>query len=119
MRSLVLRAVLGGIAGVLLTLGDSFVSFSAIRHAIAYLALPGWFAVWILPPAQRGRCGPSEEAVILALIVNAMLYMLLFAVLPLVLRRREPLHGPRCNKCAYSLIGNESGVCPECGTKIG
>jgi len=25
----------------------------------------------------------------------------------------------RCVKCAYDLTGNVSGVCPECGTKIG
>jgi hypothetical protein len=24
----------------------------------------------------------------------------------------------RCGKCAYDLTGNESGVCPECGTSI-
>jgi len=23
-----------------------------------------------------------------------------------------------CHKCGYNLTGNESGVCPECGTKI-
>ena len=30
-------------------------------------------------------------------------------------RRREPGH---CQKCDYDLTGNESGVCPECGTPI-
>ena len=30
-------------------------------------------------------------------------------------RRTEPGH---CRKCDYNLTGNESGVCPECGTKI-
>ena len=25
---------------------------------------------------------------------------------------------PRCANCGYSLIGNVSGLCPECGTKI-
>ncbi len=29
-------------------------------------------------------------------------------------RRRKGL----CLKCSYNLTGNESGVCPECGTKI-
>ncbi|HPM25002.1 MAG TPA: hypothetical protein PLP66_13930, partial [Phycisphaerae bacterium] len=24
-----------------------------------------------------------------------------------------------CRKCSYSLIGNVSGVCPECGTPVG
>ncbi len=30
-------------------------------------------------------------------------------------RRRKP---GLCIKCGYNLTGNESGVCPECGTKI-
>jgi hypothetical protein len=33
-------------------------------------------------------------------------------------RRRSRLGPPRCHKCDYLLIGNVSGVCPECGTKI-
>jgi predicted amidophosphoribosyltransferase len=24
----------------------------------------------------------------------------------------------RCRKCGYSLIGNTSGICPECGTQV-
>jgi hypothetical protein len=25
---------------------------------------------------------------------------------------------PLCDNCGYNLTGNESGVCPECGTKV-
>ena len=33
---------------------------------------------------------------------------------------REPKSRPGyCQKCGYSLTGNTSGVCPECGTAIG
>jgi hypothetical protein len=48
--------------------------------------------------------------------------VLLFAVLParrLIVRRCQGT--PRLNKCiacGYSLTGNTSGVCPECGTAI-
>lgn len=31
-------------------------------------------------------------------------------------RRPSPLESSPCPACGYSLIGNESGVCPECGT---
>ncbi len=34
------------------------------------------------------------------------------------LRRRRARTG-HCLKCGYDLTGNVSGVCPECGTKIG
>lgn len=41
---------------------------------------------------------------------------------PFVLLRRARAarrHAPgRCNRCDYDLTGNESGVCPECGTKV-
>jgi hypothetical protein len=26
---------------------------------------------------------------------------------------------PKCRRCGYSLIGNTSGTCPECGTPVG
>lgn len=31
---------------------------------------------------------------------------------------RRPRRG-HCRKCDYDLTGNTSGICPECGTKIG
>lgn len=41
--------------------------------------------------------------------------------LPLVTRRRKRRRRKRglCVKCGYDLRGNESGVCPECGEKVG
>ena len=36
-----------------------------------------------------------------------------------LIRERRPFYPPgHCQKCGYNLIGNVSGVCPECGTKI-
>jgi hypothetical protein len=32
---------------------------------------------------------------------------------------KRVLSGYRCRKCGYSLIGNTSGICPECGTPVG
>jgi hypothetical protein len=29
--------------------------------------------------------------------------------------RRSPTDLPKCSDCGYSLVGNKSGVCPECG----
>ncbi|MCB9849617.1 MAG: hypothetical protein H6817_02815 [Phycisphaerales bacterium] len=34
-----------------------------------------------------------------------------------VVRRRMYAH--LCNQCGYDLTGNQSGICPECGTAIG
>src|SRR5262245_61219402 len=55
--------------------------------------------------------------------VNVPFWLLFFsAAVPtgifLFVDRRRPLSG-RCHRCSYDLTGNMSGVCPECGTKIG
>jgi hypothetical protein len=34
-------------------------------------------------------------------------------------RRRPPMESRPCPACGYSLIGNESGICPECGGPAG
>src|SRR3982751_1083471 len=34
-------------------------------------------------------------------------------------RRRRLPPPPNCRRCGYSLRGNTSGVCPECGTPTG
>jgi hypothetical protein len=33
-------------------------------------------------------------------------------------RTSNDMNGPVCDRCGYSLVGNVSGVCPECGTKV-
>jgi hypothetical protein len=47
------------------------------------------------------------------------LLSLIFGLLPAarLYRRLRPKHPPgHCRRCGYDLTGNESGVCPECGT---
>jgi hypothetical protein len=52
-----------------------------------------------------------------ALIIgNAVFYGCVGFGIAMLLRRR-PRKGP-CVKCGYNLTGNESGICPECGTRI-
>ena len=41
--------------------------------------------------------------------------ILLSALLPLIRRRRAVISG-HCENCRYDLTGNQSGICPECGT---
>lgn len=53
--------------------------------------------------------------------VSFFLPFFLFAIYPLFLFVRGPIHYVRCRSrrvcvsCGYSLVGNESGMCPECG----
>ena len=45
--------------------------------------------------------------------------LILLAIPTYILWRRDRRKPERCcRQCGYDLTGNESGVCPECGTKI-
>jgi hypothetical protein len=75
------------------TLGIAFVNeFRSSGHHVVMVGVPGWQVA------------------------------LMTAVLPVVwwwVRRRRRLRAKRaglCGSCGYDLHGNESGVCPECGT---
>lgn len=41
-----------------------------------------------------------------------------FVIVRRLVRRRSRPSEPACEACGYCLIGNESGICPECGTAI-
>jgi predicted amidophosphoribosyltransferase len=55
--------------------------------------------------------------------LDAWFFIVLLCLYPLrhvvgaIMRRSRRRRG-LCPKCAYNLIGNNSGVCPECGRKI-
>jgi len=58
------------------------------------LSLPHWFLAALLAVAPAARvCG--------------------------VLVRRSRQRRQRCRACGYDLTGNETGVCPECGGRVG
>ena len=52
---------------------------------------------------------------------NAVVYTVVGAMIGLLIAfcRRERSGPPRCGKCGCLLVGNTSGVCPECGTPVG
>jgi len=83
---------------------------------------PGTVAVWVAD-ALGGSGSPAfvslgRAALIVA--VNLAFYGMLGAGLAWRHARHAKARsqGPTCRKCKYSLIGNVSGVCPECGTPI-
>ncbi len=59
-----------------------------------------------------------------SLTVSLSFSFVLFAAYPIFAFIRGPLRRWRrrkighCAKCGYNLFGNESGICPECGTKV-
>ena len=54
---------------------------------------------------------------LIVIVVILAMGVLLAGALRLVIRfaPRATIAGPQCRRCGYSLIGNQSGVCPECG----
>lgn len=75
--------------GTFLIEGKSYVNFGALTVA--------WQVAF-----------PLLLPLVLSSVVTALLYRRV--------RRIRPGH---CSTCGYNLTGNESGICSECGTKIG
>ena len=74
--------------------------------------------------ARLGRCRPSNYR-IYSLSFALWYPIILFSIYPTIAFIRGPLRRHRrrrkgeCIGCGYDLTGNESGVCPECGSKTG
>jgi len=50
--------------------------------------------------------------------IMLLIHLILIALLIIFARRNYRRSRPGCcRRCGYSMIGNESGVCPECGSK--
>jgi hypothetical protein len=67
----------------------------AVSGAVVGNAWAPWFPLWL-------------PAILTALMPGMWLYSLV--------RRRRQFKLGQCSHCGYSLTGNTSGVCPECGT---
>jgi hypothetical protein len=65
---------------------------------------------------------PSDPAQLVQVMLRGRLFwfviMALFSTSLVLLLPREPRDVMLCFECGYSLIGNLSGICPECGTPI-
>lgn len=48
--------------------------------------------------------------------------MVIFFLIPMLLAIWWPVRAVvisgHCRECGYNLTGNESGICPECGTEV-
>ena len=89
----------------------------------SHWAVPGiQFASWPFRVDAQGRNVAGFHLIIL----STWLLLVLFMIFPLIwirrrwrrLRAEGRLAGKQCVACGYSLSGNTSGVCPECGTAI-
>jgi hypothetical protein len=92
--------------------------------------LVGWplFTIcgWRVPPATVAKItgGTTWIFIVVATPINAGIgwigsyIVCLLALIHCAARYRTPLYPPgHCQRCGYDLTGNESGICPECGTE--
>ena len=58
----------------------------------------------------------GQAALVFGLILAPVALLVLFE-LPALRRERRRRRG-QCGECGYDLTGNQSGVCPECGSDV-
>ncbi len=95
-----------------------FVTICVIIKGIALLALaPAGIIVGGVTTKIGWPQAPSLtfDFLVIAYIANTLLYGTIGYLLGYFTYRPGP---GLCRKCEYNLTGNESGICPECGTVI-
>jgi hypothetical protein len=122
----IVRAILGAVLMMLLAawpisyhpstpLGDHYGPGWPVK---VYL-YPGQVRVKFLTDAPNSSYPNGDYGVNLPWLPIPALIVLTAGCLALTYLRLPVRRGPGdCVRCGYSLIGNTSGVCPECGTTI-
>ncbi len=76
------------------------------------------YSPWTLLPSFNDLGGGEWEFKFpLHVPLLASLLVVVVPLLPFLVKRRR-LKAGLCIRCEYNLTGNESGVCPECGTEV-
>lgn len=97
------------------------VAHIAMAEAFPQIGLPTHQAVHNLWPSRTTGCPPLHRIFVRT---RWWLVCTIIAAYPIVAFIRGPLRRWRrkrkglCLKCGYDMMGNESGVCPECGTEV-
>ena len=95
------------------------VEFQASWSGYSYL----YFTGYLLRPGYRWSYRPPLRYVIAyyptRVFISLWFPFIVFAIPTAIMwyRDRRPPPG-HCRTCRYDLTGNESGVCPECGTEV-
>ncbi len=106
-RKPVTSAVAGSVWAMIVT--------SALKHVLPFNYWAHANDFIIEPFFQLGFFTRPIEAA-LSLLFHLGLPVLLVWGLSRKFARTQPLTG--CQKCGYNLMGNVSGICPECGQKV-
>jgi hypothetical protein len=74
-----------------------------------------WRRIQWIPRLRKNVDGTGQHKIEIPLWIPTALAAIVFVHFHRKVRAHKPGH---CRKCEYDLTGNESGVCPDCGTKI-
>lgn len=102
---------------------DAYFSFKVLRDRQPTAADNSWFKLTTTPWCPERSPGTGTTTWLEAIVpLASMPLVLINAALWLPSLRRRALAArceeePQCENCGYSLRGNESGICPECGTE--
>jgi predicted RNA-binding Zn-ribbon protein involved in translation (DUF1610 family) len=86
-------------------------AFAALALLLADIVI-----ITIHPGRHTLRCDVATVALMVAAGVLTVVALIVQWRIAATLRRRKLLH--LCHSCGYSLMGNVSGACPECGEKL-
>ena len=98
--------------------------------AAVSLGMAGWTYVCAMLAEWVTRLSPADEASLRRVYATLVLLLLILPgwwgfCFAIDLRRRSAARrqfaarsANRCTCCGYSLEGNASGICPECGTPV-
>lgn len=88
-------------------------AFGAYVGAIVYATLASVFGLSV---TFYGRHVDDLAVFAACVLVCAFLYVSMWMAIRVLVGPIRILDATQCSRCGYLLIGNESGICPECGT---
>lgn len=104
---------------VAIAFGEASFCFSLMPSGDTWDQL-GWYGVRYEDEELSLRWKPwfgSNSPWPIAIVLPLWIPTLLSCVAAFYFHRKARVPGPgHCLKCGYNLTGNESGICPECGT---
>lgn len=120
------QIAIGFIVGAVIPLSLWCLWSLGVQHrSIAFIGnlvgLPGAIVVGAICALLTGDPRAIIDLPGILIVLNAMFYGSIGGCIVFLWRQPESASlekTPICAKCAYSLIGNVSGVCPECGAPI-
>lgn len=114
LTQIVACGVVGGVFGALRVTIGGFVGVLVSRAVMGFILSAGSD----MNPARAF----VRDAMLNTIAIGALFVMVLLSHIVTALIKRTvqgpPSKHPHCERCGYNQTGNESGVCPECGTAI-